>query len=26
LKKIAEGIYNGVHGFIEHFENPSVRE
>ncbi len=26
LKKITEGIYNGVHGFIEHFEKPSVRE
>jgi len=26
LKKITDGIYNGVHGFIEHFENTSVRE
>jgi len=26
LKKITDGIYNGVHGFIEHFENPTVRE
>lgn len=26
LKKITDGIYNGVYGFIEHFENPSVRE
>lgn len=26
LKKITDGIYNGVHGFVEHFENTSVEE
>ncbi|HDQ14923.1 MAG TPA: N-acetylmuramoyl-L-alanine amidase [Sediminispirochaeta sp.] len=26
LKKIAEGIYNGVHDFVEHFEQPFSME